>query len=246
MRPGLTGNVPDARAVVFGAGGAIGQALVDALAANERYAEIHACARTPVAAAPRVTAHRCDITREDELAGVAAAIGAPVDLVVVATGILHGADAVFPEKTMGEISATQMEAVFRINAVGPALVAREFLPRLRKKRRNVFAALSARVGSISDNRLGGWVSYRASKAALNMILKTLSIEQQRRNPASIVVGLHPGTVDSRLSAPFQSGVAEGKLFTPAFSARCLLGVLDELGPMDTGSVFAYDGSRIEY
>ena len=236
------------RAVVFGAGGAIGGALVDTLANDSRIAEVHACARGHLdAQMPKVATHECDITQAGELAATADAIGAggAVDLVIVATGVLHRKEDIFPEKTLAEIDAGRMAEVLRVNTVGPALVARYFLPLLRKKRRNVFAALSARVGSISDNRLGGWVSYRASKAALNMVLKTLSIEQARRNPESIVVGLHPGTVDSALSAPFQSNVPEGKLFAPAYAAGRLLQVIDGLGPGDTGSVFAWDGSRIE-
>jgi NAD(P)-dependent dehydrogenase (short-subunit alcohol dehydrogenase family) len=110
----------------------------------------------------------------------------------------------------------------------------------------VFAALSARVGSISDNRLGGWASYRASKAALNMLLRTAAIEHQRRRPESIVVALHPGTVDTRLSAPFQRGVPEGKLFTPTYAVDRLLHVIDGLRPTDTGGFFAWDGQPIEY
>ena len=108
----------------------------------------------------------------------------------------------------------------------------------------VFAALSARVGSIQDNQLGGWHAYRASKAALNMLLKTLSIELARRNPTALCVGLHPGTVDTRLSEPFQRGVPEGKLFSPRRSARCLLNVLDRLSPEQSGQVFAWDGQPI--
>jgi NAD(P)-dependent dehydrogenase (short-subunit alcohol dehydrogenase family) len=150
-----------------------------------------------------------------------------------------------PEKTLRELDAEVMAHVLAINTIGPAMVAKHFLPRMRPGTKSVFAVLSARVGSISDNRLGGWYSYRASKAALNMLLKTLAIEHARRFPASIVAGLHPGTVATPLSAPFQQRVPEGKLFTPDFAAERLLAVIDGLEVSDSGSVFAWDGSRIE-
>jgi len=137
-----------------------------------------------------------------------------------------------------------MERSYRINAIGPALVAKHFLPLLTRERKAMFAALSARVGSIEDNQLGGWHAYRASKAALNMLLKTLSIELARQNPTAICVGLHPGTVDTRLSEPFQRGVPEGKLFSPQKSARHLLNVFDTLSPEQSGQIFAWDGQRI--
>ena len=134
--------------------------------------------------------------------------------------------------------------LFAVNAIGPALVAKHFLPLLPRHGRSVFASISARVGSIEDNRLGGWYSYRASKAALNMLLKTYSIELKRRAPSAICVGLHPGTVDTALSKPFQGGVAPGKLFSPTQSAAYLLRVIDGLTPADNGAVFAWDGSQI--
>ena len=139
-----------------------------------------------------------------------------------------------------------METAFRVNTIGPALVAKHFLPLLASDAKSVFAALSARVGSIDDNELGGWYAYRASKAALNMVIKTLSIELARRNPRALCVGLHPGTVDSRLSKPFQGGVPEGKLFQPAAAARALLTVLDGLSSGDSGALFAWDGTRIPF
>lgn len=169
-----------------------------------------------------------------------------LDLVIVATGILHRGDAVRPEKAMGDIDSDAMTELFTVNAIGPAIVARAFLPRMRRGSKAVFAALSARVGSIADNRLGGWVSYRSSKAALNMILKTLSIEHARRFPDAIIAGLHPGTVDSALSAPFQRRVPEDKLFSPAQSVGYMLSVIDRLTPADTGGFFAWDGASIDY
>jgi NAD(P)-dependent dehydrogenase (short-subunit alcohol dehydrogenase family) len=139
-----------------------------------------------------------------------------------------------------------MMEVFRVNTIGPTLVAKHFLPRLRRDGKTVFAALSARVGSIGDNRLGGWVSYRSSKSALNMVLKTLSIEHARRFPEAVMVALHPGTVDTALSAPYQRRVPEHKLFTPARSVGHMLSVIDGLTAADTGGFFAWDGAPIDY
>ena len=147
---------------------------------------------------------------------------------------------------MREVQAETLAKVIAVNATGPALVARHFLPKLRRGSKTVFAALSARVGSIADNRLGGWYAYRASKAALNMLLKTLAIEHARRFPDSIIVGLHPGTVDTGLSQPFTSRTPKDRLFTADQSARYLIDVIDGVDADDSGRVFAWDGSRIEY
>jgi NAD(P)-dependent dehydrogenase (short-subunit alcohol dehydrogenase family) len=189
-----------------------------------------------------------DLLDEKSLAASAliASAAKPLDLVFVATGILHREPDVQPEKSMQKLSMSTMSEVFKVNTIGPALVARHFLPVMRRKGKSVFAVLSARVGSIADNRLGGWVSYRASKAALNMVVKTLSIEHARRFPESIVVALHPGTVDTALSEPFSAGVAANSLFTPDYSADCLLRVIDGLHAAESGGFFAWDGKAIEY
>lgn len=234
--------------VVVGASGGIGKALTNILSASPAVARIVACSRSrPVLEHSKVRHERLDLEDEPTIARAAEAVradGDALDLVVVASGILHDDGTLRPEKTWRALDGAALERVYRINAVGPALVAKHFLPLLARDRKSVFAALSARVGSISDNRLGGWHAYRASKAALNMLLRTLSIELARANPRAMCVGLHPGTVDTTLSAPFQATVPEGKLFTPEFAAARLLEVLDRLEPVDSGNVIAWDGQQI--
>jgi len=151
-----------------------------------------------------------------------------------------------PEKSLREIESDSMLTNFQVNTIGPTLVAKHFLPIMPCNRKSVFAVLSARVGSISDNRLGGWLSYRSSKAALNMSMATLAIEHRRRCPEGIVVSLHPGTVDTLLSKPFTSRVPLGQLFGVDRAARQLLEVIDRLHPQDSGGFFAWDGSPITY
>ena len=137
-----------------------------------------------------------------------------------------------------------MQRSFAVNAIGPALVAKHVLGRFPRDERAVFAAISARVGSISDNRLGGWYGYRAAKAALNQLIRSLAIELARTRPEAVCVGLHPGTVDTRLSEPFQGNVPDRQLFTPQASTARMLEVIDNLKSADTGQLFAYDGSVI--
>jgi NAD(P)-dependent dehydrogenase (short-subunit alcohol dehydrogenase family) len=236
------------RAAVIGASGGIGRALAEALAGCDEVATVVACSRSP-SGPEHAKVVRQPIDLEDEASIAEAAQAAPaygeLDLVIVATGVLHGRG-LTPEKTWRAIEGAALARSFWINAIGPALVAKHFLPLLGGNRKTAFAALSARVGSITDNQLGGWYAYRASKAALNQLIRTLAIELARRNPEALCVGLHPGTVDTALSAPFQSGVPEGKLFTPAIAAARLLAVLDNLGPEDSGHLFAWDGEAIPF
>ncbi|WP_267426092.1 SDR family NAD(P)-dependent oxidoreductase [Methylobacterium sp. GC_Met_2] len=232
-------------AVVIGASGGIGQALVSRLAVSEAYAPVFALSRSQPPCPHGVRTQAIDIGDEASIAAAAAKVGeaGPVGLIVVATGILHR-DGVLPEKTFKALDPATMAAVFAINTIGPALVAKHFVPLLARTGRCVFAALSARVGSIEDNRLGGWYAYRASKAALNQILRTLSIEVARSRPDAIVVGLHPGTVASNLSRPFRPDPQAEGVLQPDESAAHLLRVLDTLDVRDTGGVFAWDGARV--
>tara|TARA_Y100000591_G_scaffold324086_1_gene342937 strand:- start:842 stop:1561 length:720 start_codon:yes stop_codon:yes gene_type:complete len=167
------------------------------------------------------------------------------DKIIIATGVLHDEN-LSPEKSLRHLDKEKLEKVFSINTFGPAIISRYFIPLLNKEKSSFLGFLSARVGSISDNRMGGWYSYRASKAALNMIIKSLSIEVARNNPNAIIVGLHPGTVDSNLSNPFQKNVADGKLFTPDYSIEKMTSVIDNLTSQNSGDCFAWDGERIEF
>lgn len=233
------------RSAVFGASGGIGRALVERLAAGP--GTVYTLTRTPERAPAGSIAVPVDILSEESVEAAARRCGeeGPLDLVIVATGMLHRDGAVAPEKSMRQLDAAVMAEVFAVNTIAPAIVAKHFLPLLSRDGKSVFAALSARVGSIADNRLGGWASYRASKAALNMLLKTLSIEQARTHPRSVVIGLHPGTVDTALSKPFQGNVPEGKLFSTERAAQHLLDVIKQIEPGDSGDVFAWDGRRIQ-
>ncbi len=238
-----------ANVAVVGASGGIGGAVLQHLNDDPSVGRIHAFSRNAKNSVDgKIHSLPIDLLDEESLAsGVKiAAAEKPLDLVFVATGILHREPAVRPEKMMQQLSMHAMSEVFNVNTIGPALLAKHFLPAMRSNGKSVFAVLSARVGSISDNRLGGWVSYRASKAALNMVIKTLSIEHARRHPESIVVALHPGTVDTALSKPFSGRVAAGALFSPQHSAACLLQVIDGLNVADSGGFFAWDGKAIEY
>jgi NAD(P)-dependent dehydrogenase (short-subunit alcohol dehydrogenase family) len=237
------------RAVVFGASGGIGAALVAMLQQSDSYCAIHAGARRlPAATSPIVVPFAFDLADEASIAQAASEIGAagPLDLVIVATGMLHGDWPNLPEKGWRFLDAQAMAHVFAVNTIGPALIAKHFLPLMRRDRCSIFAALSARVGSIGDNRSGGWHSYRASKAALNMLVRNFAIEFERRNPHGIVVAVHPGTVDTPLSKPFQRSVPEGRLFSPQESATRILATLDELSPLDSGKVFAWNGEEIPF
>ena len=219
-------------AVVIGASGGIGAALVEALAEEGRDA-------IGLARSFAGNAH-LDLEDEASIAAAAARAGSP-DLVIVATGLLHQGER-GPEKAIRDLDPVWLARQYAVNAIGPALVAKHFLPVMPRTGRSVFAVLSARVGSISDNRLGGWYGYPASKAAPNPLVRTLSVEDRRRNDRSIVVALHPGTVDTALSKPFQSTGRD--LFKPGRAAVQLLDVIDGLKVTDSGRFFGWDGTEI--
>ena len=232
-------------AAIFGASGGIGAALVQRLAARGMetiYAGSRKSEGPDVAGA---VPFAFDLMDEASIADAAAMMrDNPPELVIVATGVLTLSDGTGPERTYKRLDGGAMGEVFALNTIGPALIAKHMLPLLPRDRRGVFAALSARVGSISDNGLGGWHSYRASKAALNMLLKNFAIELGRTHDEAVIVGLHPGTVDTALSKPFQSGLPDGQLTASADAAANLLGVLDGLAPDQSGKVLDWKGEVI--
>lgn len=245
----LSSFPPHTNVAIIGASGGIGHAVVELLSDDPRVASIYALSRSRRAPdLPNVTTGHIDLDDEASIAEAAelSSQNGALDLVFVASGILWQGDDLRPEKAMREMDIETLMRLFAVNAAGPALVAKHFVPRLRKGSKTLFASLSARVGSISDNRLGGWYSYRASKAALNMLLRTLAIEHARLWPQSVIVGLHPGTVDTELSRPYTSRTPTQQLFSAEKSARHLLQVMNQLEPDDTGQTFAWDGSRIEF
>lgn len=231
---------------VIGSSGAIGSAFIKILSKIYPNSIIHAFSRKKYAADnSNVRSYVIDYSQEESIEHAAnvASESMPLDLIIVATGILHD-DSMMPEKSLKELSAEKFHHLFEVNTVIPALIAKYFLPKINRNRRSVFAVLSARVGSISDNRLGGWYAYRASKAALNMVIKNAAIEVTRTNDKAIIVGLHPGTVDSDLSRPFQGSVPEGKLFSPEDSAERLINAIGSLSSNQSGKCFAWDGNEV--
>jgi len=248
-----------ANVLVVGASGGIGAALVERLLAGTSARRVWAATRTPDH--PRLQAlrathgERCaplavDILDEHSIATMAATLRSDeprLHLLINAFGLLHDeAREIWPEKRVESISVDGMLANYRINTLAPALIARECLGLLNHSQRAVFASLSARVGSIGDNRLGGWYAYRTSKAAQNMLTRDLSIECARRARRVICLALHPGTTGTGLSEPFQARVPEGKLFSPDFAAGKLLERIDAATPADSGGFFAWDGAPIPW
>jgi NAD(P)-dependent dehydrogenase (short-subunit alcohol dehydrogenase family) len=224
-------------AIIIGSSGGIGGAVTALLG--------EACEYAPVLGLSRRSG---DFDYLDEASIAAAAKNcanhpAP-GLIFIGTGLLHDVSK-RPERSYRELDVAWMAQNFAINTIGPALIAKHFLPLLAKDQHCVIAFLSARVGSIGDNKLGGWHSYRASKAALNMLIRNIAVELGRSHKLAICVGLHPGTVATPLSAPFQAGVAKGKLFDTRVSAAHLLSVISTLTPEDSGKCFAWDGSEIQ-
>ncbi|MFQ3355888.1 MAG: NAD(P)-dependent dehydrogenase (short-subunit alcohol dehydrogenase family) [Paracoccaceae bacterium] len=231
---------------IIGASGSIGRALVQKLALNSKITNIFALSRSKTQfQSSKIRSYSFEFEKEETIETAAKLIAryGPLDLVIIATGTLHGKE-LTPEKNIKDLSTWKFEKIFLVNTFGPALVLKHFIPLLNNKERSICATLSARVGSISDNRLGGWYAYRASKSALNMIIKTTSIEVQRKSKNTVIVGLHPGTVDSELSRPFKGNVAATKLFTPEFAAEKLLEVLDSITLAHNGKCFAWDGQEI--
>ncbi len=246
---GLSMTEPQAQperglAVVIGAGGGLGAALVEALARPG------GLTGGRVLALGRASTPAIDYANEASVQHAAAWVAAQcaaehteLRLLLVASGFLHGASGQ-PERSWAHLDATYLRQVFEVNAIGPALVMKHFLPLLPKTGRCMAGFVSAKVGSIADNALGGWYGYRASKAALNQLVKTSAIELKRRNPQALCVALHPGTVATALSAPFsKSGL---NVRPPAVAADDLLSVLTGLDASCSGQLLDYQGKMLPW
>ena len=231
--------------VVVGATGAIGKAFVEYYSKDESVDNVFAFSRKKISFENRkIKTFDLDIENQNSIEDAAESIkDYSIDTIIVASGILHSEN-FGPEKSIKDINYATMTKVLSVNTIGPALIGKYFIPLLRKDEKSVLAFLSARVGSISDNKLGGWYSYRASKTALNQIIRNFSIELKRINPKAVVLGLQPGTVDSNLSEPFKKNVTKGKLFSPEHSRELLLGVIEKATIEDSGNLIAYDGEII--
>lgn len=251
-------NLPEGfSAVVVGATGGLGNGLAERLAEDPRCGRLYVTGRNESAArrlAERLNGGAAqgltvDVTAEDTIAAAAKAVSrdaGAVHLLVNCAGVLHDGSGLSPEKRWEDLTPEALEASFRVNAFGPALVAKHFLGLMRHGDTAILANISARIGSIEDNGLGGWYAYRAAKAAQNQFTRTLAVECGRRARNVICVALHPGTTDTLLSKPFQGRVPEGKLFTPSYAADCLLAVMGGLTAADNGRFFAWDGQPIPW
>jgi NAD(P)-dependent dehydrogenase (short-subunit alcohol dehydrogenase family) len=237
--PQLKSFPADGAAVVVGAGGAIGRASAEVLRASGRFDRVHALSRR---SDPPI-----DVTDEAAVQAAAEAVqadGLPVRLVLDCTGFLHDETHGGPEKSYRRLDPAHMAHAFAVNAIGPAMVMKHFLPLLPREGKSAFATLSAKVGSIGDNGYGGWYSYRASKAALNQLVRTAAIELGRRRGETLCVAIHPGTTDTPLSEPF--GKAGLTVRAPENSAARILGVIDRLGVSDSGGFFNHDGGALPW
>lgn len=233
--------------LVLGGSGGIGSALVRCLAARNDVDVVHASYFTSELSEdkhPKVYWHKVDPKDEIQVRGLLELIGS-IHWCINAVGMLH-VMGMGPEKSLSRFNTDFFLENIKANTV-PSLLLAKYLPAVFKGMKNpIFATVSAKVGSIEDNQLGGWVSYRASKAALNMALKTTAIEWRRTLPQAAVAALHPGTVDTHLSKPFQSNVPEGKLFSPELSAQYMLAVLDKITPAESGRFWSWDGSELPW
>ncbi len=245
-------------ALVVGASQGIGLGFVKHFLNQSQITKVYATYRSPDSTAglltladqqpDRLQCLSLDLTEEAQITSCCDQIKASGDQlhwVINCVGILHEGD-LQPEKALRQLNAEQLTRYFQINSIGPALLAKHLLPILKHQDRSIFATISAKIGSIGDNRLGGWYGYRASKAALNMFLRTAAIEYRRRSPHTILVMLHPGTTDTKLSEPFQRNVPAEKLFSVDRTVTQLLAVLDSLDSDSSGQFFSWDGSSLPW
>jgi len=242
-------------ALVIGGGRGIGLALTTALLSEEQTSSVTVTTRSESSgqsaeslASKKLHTARLDVTDDDAIAAFADRIGQdlPVpDLVIHAAGILHEGE-LQPEKSLRQCKRESLQRVFEVNSIGPLMVARALIPKMSRTHAGHYAFLSAMVGSISDNRLGGWYAYRASKAALNQFVRTMAIECRRTHSGLCLTAIHPGTTDTGLSRPFQSNVKPGKLYTPEQSAGRIIDVVRSGSPEDSGRFVNWDGNPIAW
>ncbi len=247
-------------ALIQGASRGIGLGLCDKLLASARFSRVYATGRHAERSegladlrsrfGDALVPLDMDIAREPAIQAAAQRIGeaeSRLDLIINVSGVLHDSSrGMRPEKRLEDIEVENLEHSFRVNAFGPILMAKHFHRLLNHGDKAVFASLSARVGSIEDNGLGGWYAYRAAKAAQNQFSLTAAIELSRRARHTIVLSLHPGTTDTGLSEPFQGRVPDGKLFSVDFVTDQLLAIIDNVGPEDSGCFYAWDGQPIPW
>jgi NAD(P)-dependent dehydrogenase (short-subunit alcohol dehydrogenase family) len=244
--------------LIIGSTQGIGFGFVKQLLTDTKITKLYATYRNQESAAAllalqdqnpdRLTCLPLDITDEAQIKQCLTAISSQISelhLAINCVGLLHE-EGLQPEKSLRQLNAEQLTRYFQINSIGAVLLAKHLLPLLSHSQRSIFATISAKLGSIGDNQLGGWYGYRASKAALNMLIKTAAIEYQRKSPQTIVVLLHPGTTDTRLSQPFQRNVPDDKLFSVDRTVEQLLAVLSRLEASDSGQFFSWDGTRLPW
>lgn len=249
----MLGFTDPIHAVIIGGNGGVGQEFIRQLQDLEQVVSIVATHRrslenTHLQTTSKVQWVQVDVKEEVTIANLAQHLKSEniqPNLIINCIGILHTSE-FGPEKTWRHLNAQTMHDVFAINAFAVALLGKHLIPQMPRQGRSIFASLSARVGSIADNRLGGWYSYRASKTAHNMFVKTLSLESLRKYPELAIVSLHPGTVETSLSEPFTTRYDPKKLFTATRSVNELSNVIAGLSSSDTGGFFAWDGQAIPY
>ena len=233
------------KVAVIGSSGAIGSAFVNHYINDLSVNSIFSFSRSSIGIDNNKVKHfSIDIENESSIENAAKSVEETnFDEIIIASGLLH-TNEFGPEKSIKDLKADNILKVLNVNTVGPAIIGKYFLPLLNKDNKSVMAFLSARVGSISENKLGGWYAYRASKSALNQVIKTFSIELKRTNPKAIIIGLQPGTVDSELSAPFKRSVSNNKLFTAEYSVSQLLEVIERADESSSGNLISWDGEII--
>ncbi len=254
----IVGEVDNANVLIVGASQGIGLGFVQALLQDSQISRIYATYRRLDSATVllaltaeypgRLMSVKVDLTDEVEIKQCVEQIRTEVDKlhgIINCVGILHEGQ-LQPEKSLRQIDPENLMRYFQVNSISAILLAKHVVPLLNHGDRNVFATISAKLGSIGDNQLGGWYGYRASKAALNMLMRTVAIEYRRKSPHTIVVTLHPGTTDTHLSRPFQKNVSPEKLFSVERAIAQLSDILERLKSEDSGEFFSWDGSRLPW